>query len=105
MDTQIIRKQLLSISAIVNSLLAELEEQKQSATKEARKERVFCPVCDLPFSDKDPDDGNTEEVARESYLIVFADEWKKAIGGAAQIVPHKATETKGKPRKKNPSDQ
>lgn len=57
MDTQIIRKQLLSISAIVNSLLAELEEQKQSATKEARKERVFCPVCDLPFSDKDPDDG------------------------------------------------
>jgi len=49
--------------------------------------------------------GNTEEVARESYLIVFADEWKKAIGSAAQIVPQKAKETKRKPRKKKPADQ
>jgi len=49
--------------------------------------------------------GNTEEVARESYLIVFAEEWKKAVGGAAQIVAQKAPESKGKPRKKKPAGQ
>tara|TARA_R110000868_G_scaffold389115_1_gene658278 strand:- start:1066 stop:1422 length:357 start_codon:yes stop_codon:yes gene_type:complete len=57
MDTESIRKQLLSISAIVNSMLAAMEQPKQPTASDARQKRVFCPVCDLPFTDGDPDDG------------------------------------------------
>jgi protein-arginine kinase activator protein McsA len=57
MDTQIIRKQLLSISAIVKTMLAELDDSKQSAPKQAKQKRSVCPVCDLDFTGDDPDNG------------------------------------------------
>jgi hypothetical protein len=49
--------------------------------------------------------GNTEEVAKESYLMVFEKEWQRAVNGAAQKVAQKPANLKGKRGKKTPKGQ
>jgi hypothetical protein len=57
MDQQLIRKQLLSISAIVNSLLADMDNSSRVNVQPKLQKRVSCSVCDLLFTDDDPDNG------------------------------------------------